>query len=323
MKFKKLVLCCCAMALLIGCAAETELPVHRPEGTQPVAAMDPATAEPVSEPEEPFETDPADVLPEPTDALPEPIEAPKRQDSTAGVLEQIRAISLSVADGTPYGTKLVAWIDGFGLCYNIDAAAGDCSLSIETEATQDVDPYETHRLLLHVGGRSYCLAELRFDASDPAVLNLYGVPYDLVIMDSDLVDLEPAGADWEAIAPMKKDGEIVFDTLHAGILTGFDAAKGTVDVLTVETARIDDSFGVELRPETIADEPVTLTVPESAVLAVYGDEYELLITRERFFTLLEQNYIGFLPTEGEDYFVGCYLGSDNGTLQYLCEMNIG
>lgn len=316
MNFKKLLLCGTVFCLL-GCAAvETELPIQRPEPTQTETVLAPITAAVDFDPDETPE-------PEPAETLPEPIEAPERQDSTAGVLDRIHTISLSVADGSPYGTKLVVWIDGFGLCYQIDAAADDCSLSIEDEATQDVDPYETHRLLMHVGGRAYCLAELRFDASDPNVQNLYGVPYDLVIMDSDLVDLEPAGADWEAIAPMKKDGEIVFDTLHAGILTGFDTANGTIDVLTVETAKIDDSFGVELRPETIASEPITLTVPESAVLAVEGDEYELLITRARFFALLEQNYVGFLPTEGEDYFVGCYLGSDNGTLRYLSEMNIG
>lgn len=320
---KRIGLACLLLAgAMIGCAVETELPVQRPDAAQTVVVEIHTDPEPTLEPTTaPQTTTEGESTPIP-DALPDPVEAPERQAGTAGVLEQLDAITLSVTDGAPYGVRLIAWIDGFGLCYDIDAAPQNCRLSVERAATQDIDPFETHRLLLTIGDRDYCLAELRFDTSDEVEPYLYGVPYDRVIMDSDLVDLEPVGADWEAIAPMQKDGETVFDSVHAGLITSFDAAAQTVEVLTVETGGVDPDDGVLLLPETFAAEPVTLTVPEDAVLAVNGEEYELLITRDRFFRLLEQNYIGFLPTEGEDYFVGCYLGSENGSLRYLCEITV-
>lgn len=255
------------------------------------------------------------------DGLSESDDASNRKKGSPEVLEEIKTIRLSVESGNHYGTSIVCWIDGYGLCYDINLPLEQCTLTVETEATQDIDPYETHRLLLQNGTDVYCLAELRFDTTAPRERNIYGVPYELVIMDSDLTDLAPVGADWEKIAPMTKNGETVFDTVHAGQLVSFDADRKTIDLITFQISDIDKEYGIVLQQDSIADEPVRIIIPEDAVLAANGKEYELLISRDRFFALLESGYIGFLPAEDEDLFVGCFIGIENDTLRYLCEIS--
>jgi hypothetical protein len=121
---------------------------------------------------------------------------------------------------------------------------------------------------------------------------------------------------------MEKKGETVFDTVHAGIICGFDEKAETIEVLTLETAGFSEEYGIVLLPDTIADRPVTLKVPESAVLAVQGDEYELLVTRDRFFALLREGYAGLIGNEeNEDMFTGCFIGYNGDTLNYLCEIS--
>ena len=295
-------------SFMTACAQQSDTVTYRPEGGNGSGLQ---TASVTDSPREN-----AEPLPAGREERKEPLMA--AEEAAADT----EGISLSVTDGEPFGTNIVCWIDGFGLCYELKTDPGKAVLSVEREVVQDIEPFETHRLLLQADGKTYCLAELRFDTLEPEKKTLFLTPYDLVIMDSDLVDLVPSGADWEKIAPMEKKGETVFDTVHAGIICGFDEKAETIEVLTLETAGFSEEYGIVLLPDTIADRPVTLKVPESAVLAVQGDEYELLVTRDRFFALLREGYIGLIGNEeNEDMFTGCFIGYNGDTLNYLCEIS--
>ncbi len=302
------ILFCLLLSLMTACVLKSDTVTYRPEGGNGSGSQ---TASVTDEPRENME--PLPVRPE---EKKEPLMAAEEAAADTD------GISLFVTDGEPYGTDIICWIDGFGLCYELKTDPENAVLSIEKEAVQDIEPFETHRLLLQADGKSYCLAELRFDTLEPEKKTLFLTPYDLVIMDSDLVDLAPSGADWEKIAPMEKKGEIVFDTVHAGIICGFDEKAETIEVLTMETAGFSEEYGIVLLPDTTASEPITLKVPESAVLAVQGDEYELLVTRDRFFALLREGYVGLIGNEeNEDMFTGCFIGYNGDTLNYLCEIS--
>lgn len=296
------------LSLMTACAQKSDTVTYRPEdgngsGLQTASVTD-----------EPREN--AEPLPAGREERKEPLMA--AEEAAADT----KGISLSVTDGELYGTDIVCWIDGFGLCYELEMDPEKAVLCVEKEAVQDIEPFETHRLLLQADGRTHCLAELRFDTLEPEKKTLFLTPYDLVIMDSDLVDLVPSGADWEKIAPMEKNGETVFDTVHAGIICGFDEKAETIEVLTMETAGFSEEYGIVLLPDTIADWPVALKVPKSAVLAVQGDEYELLVTRDRFFALIREGYVGLIGNEeNEDMFTGCFIGYNGDTLNYLCEIS--
>ena len=306
------------LSLLAACAPKSDAVTYRPEGGN-TSAQSPVTvtvqepkeeATPVAEPEE--ET----IAPAEPEEMKEPLLASETAKAdTSGIV-------LDVTDGEPYGTGIVCWVDGFGLCYELETDAGKAVLSVEKTAIQDIEPFETHRLLLTADGVTYCLAELRYDTLEPEKRTLYKLPYDLVIMDSDLVDLIPSGADWEKIAPMEKNGETVFDSVHACIICGYDEAAQTVDVFTMETAGFSEDYGIVLLPDTFSDDRLTLKVADHSVLAVQGDEYELLLTRDRFFALLREAYVGFIGNEeNEDMFTGCFIGYNGDTLTYLCEIS--
>ena len=304
------------LPLAFACAPKSDSVTYRPEGGNGSAQQEATVMA-----EKPEESDPLPVGPVETILIePEEIKAPLM--STQNAKADTTGIELSVTGGEIYGTGIVCWIDGFGLCYDLKTDPAKAVLSVEQEAVQDIEPFETHRLLLTADGKTYCLAELRFDTLEPEKKTLYGLKYDLVIMDSDLVDLAPSGADWEKIAPMEKNGETVFDYVHAGIICGFDGTGKTIDVMTVETAGFSEEYGIVLLPDTFRDEWITLKVPDGAVLALQGDEYELLLTRDRFFALLSESYSGFIGNEeNEDMFTGCFIGYNENTLRYLCEIS--
>lgn len=305
-KIRRGILLFLILSLAFACAPKSDSVTYRPEGGNGSTPQEAAAS--AEEPAEP-------ILIES-----EEIKAPLMSAENARV--DTMGIELSVTDGEIYGTGIVCWVDGFGLCYDLKTDCAKAVLSVEREAVQDIEPFETHRLLLTADGKTYCLAELRFDTLEPEKKTLYGLKYDLVIMDSDLVDLAPSGADWEKIAPMEKNGETVFDYVHAGIICGFDVSAKTIDVMTVETAGFSEEYGIVLLPDTFRDERVTLNVPETAALAAQGDEYELLLTRDRFFILLSESYSGFIGNEeNEDMFTGCFIGYNEDTLRYLCEIS--
>lgn len=300
-------LCLMILFLFIACGQSSDDVTCRPEGGN---QSTPETGAAIAE--KPGETDPL------SGGIIEIREPLMSGEQTAA---DFLGIELCVTDGEPYGTGIVCWVDGFGICYDLETDSDRAVLSVEKDAVQDIEPFETHRLLLEADGKTCCLAELRFDTLEPEKRTLYKVPYDLVIMDSDLVDFIPSGADWEKIAPMEKNGETVFDTVHAAIICGFDESTKTIDVMTMKTAGYSPEYGIVLLPETLNDERVTLEVPESAVLAVQSDEYELLVTRDRFFALLKEGYVGFIGNEEtEDMFTGCFIGYNGNTLTYLCEI---
>ena len=200
------------------------------------------------------------------------------------------------------------WI---GLCYDFDGyTADECALAVEQAATQDLPPWETHRLLLTVGGETFCLGELRFDTEQPDARSYFNAPYTWVAMDSDLCDAAP-----EELLP---EAAPDFDPTRLAFVVGFDAEAHTVEVLLARQTPVEDD-GYLLDPDSIADAPITLTVPEDAWLTV-ADEYACMpVTRERFFRLLADGYVGFLPAEDEDYYAGVLLGYSDGSLTYLME----
>ena len=306
------------LLVLIGCAAVPE-PVTIPESAAPTAnvvfpvevtdSVDlPETAAPDGDP-----VTADDDLPVQDGDLTVP-EAPE------SVLTEGALPAAWVSDGAAFGCDVIAYVGGFGLAFDLDGkSASECRLAVEEQATQDLPPYETHRVLLTVGSDVYCLGELRFNAENPNQKNLYGVPYEWVVMDSDLVDIDPADPNWALIAPKADGKDTVFNGESAGLIAGFDAAAHTVDVFPAKQKYLGGEE-YEFLPESVSDTAVTLSVPEDAILSIMGEEYRMLVSRDRFFTLLEDGYIGFFCAEDEDLFVGVELGCENGSLRYLREI---
>ena len=300
---KRIVLFALALTLLLGCAVPTGN--VEPAPTAAVVELTvgkPATAAPAS-------TDAS--APDATD-MPDTTNEPDEPDVPLGSLVPESAYpALAVSDGAQYGCDVVCFADGFGYGYDLDGGrAKDCRLYVEAQPTEDLPPIETHRLLLAVGGETYCLGELRFDTGHLGEQNVYGLSYVWVVTDSDLVDLEPVSI----ALPDAPQERIAF-------LCGWDAAAGTADVLTAEKLPAGPDEPTEFDPDSLTETPVTLTVPETAVLTVISDEgAQMALTRDRFFALLDAGYIGFLPAEDEDLFVGCDVGLSGNTLLWLCEL---
>ncbi len=250
-------------------------------------------------------------------ALPATTEAPEDVPIDApAALTSADFPSVQVTDGALYGADLVVYVNGIGMAYDFDGTKpSECRVEVEAAAVPELPPYEAHRLLLHIGEQTFCLGELRWNTADAQQTDFFGERYDWNAMDSDLCDAEPTG-----IRFAKPLGDW-FDMTGIAFITGFDAQKHTIDVLTarqVENTGDDESL-YAIDPDSIAETPITLTVPENAQLTV-TDEYAFMpVTRDRFFRLLENGYIGYLPTEDEDFFVGVYLGYRDGAVTYLYE----
>ena len=241
--------------------------------------------------------------PEPT-ATETPVPAPE------AVVTALPAVE--VRDGTPFGADIVCFADGFGYAYDIEGwTAAECRLFVEPAATSDLPPYESHRLLLEVGGETFCLAELRYDTEHLDRRNTFGQNYEWVIWDSDLVELSPSAV----VLPAGKD---IFDS--AAFLESFDAAAHTLSLFTAKNLATGPDEPLAVDFDSISDRTTTLTVAEDAALALLNENGEtVLVTRDRLFALLESGYPGLLPAPDEDEFVGCLIGYDGGTLRYLVE----
>ena len=307
-----------AILLLIGCTAPQQAVPYAEQSAAP-------TAEPL------FSIEVTDVAPivseEPNDAV-EPILTPEpspdgdltEPEAPESVLPEGALPSAWVTDGKALGCDILVFVDGFGLGFDVDGKkASACSVTVEEKATQDVEPYETHRVLLHIGEETYGLGELRFDTTKLSEPNLYGVLYTWVVMDSDLADLEPADLDWTLVGSKKDGKEKVFNGESAGLIASFDTAAQSIAVFTAKQKYLGGEE-YEFLPDSISKKTVTLTVPEDAILSIMGEEYRMLVSRDRFFALLENGYIGFLSGEEEDLFVGCELGYSKGKLKYLREI---
>ena len=304
MRMRRTFLLLLITALLIGCTPDA--PILR---ATPAPAVVPVTVE-VN----------ATGVPAAT-ALPAPSEAPQSLKTPADTPAPTMVASADfpsawVADGTLYGADLVVYVNGIGLAYDFDGTKpSECRVEIETAAVPELPPYETHRLLLHIGEQTFCLGELRWNTEDARQTDFFGERYDWIVMDSDLCDAEPT-----EIRFARPSGDW-FDMTGIAFITGFDVEKHTIEVLTarqVENTGDDESL-YAIDPDSIAETPITLTVPENAQLTV-TDEYAFMpVTRDRFFRLLENGYIGYLPTEDEDFFVGVYLGYKDGAVTYLYE----
>lgn len=298
--------------LLAGCAVKTSAPSAEAETVTLSIASGAPSAPPAAPtaPAAPRQDTPANI---PADAPTDPAQADSphpAEPPASGLVPKELFPTVKAESGAAYGADLVCFADGIGLCYDFDGwGAEGASVWVEEAPAEDLPPTETHRLLLSLGGETFCLGELRYDTSDLSHRNFFGKPYDWVVMDSDLADARPA-----ALRPPRG-----FSEQSIGFLTGFDATRHTVDVLTARQIPSDDDFLYEIDPDSIADAPITLTVPEDAFLTV-SDEYPMMpVTRERFFKLLSDGYVGFLPAEGEDVFIGVFLGYANGAVTYLCE----
>lgn len=253
---------------------------------------------------------------EPISARTEPVAAPDASaeptDAPAGIVPTALLPTVWVEDGAAYGCDVVCYADGFGFGYDLEGwKANECRIYVEEQPIDDLPPHETHRLMLAVGGETFCLGELRYNTERLMEPNLYGLSYEWIVTDSDLVELEPA--------TVQTGRAQRTDTL--AFVSSFDRAAGTLDILTAKILDTGPDAPLEFDSDSISEKPITLRVPEGAALSILNDESrEMLITFDRFFTLLEQGYIGFLPAAGEDMFVGCGVGYDGDTLLYLYEI---
>lgn len=276
-----------AVLLLMGCVPQTPV-----EQTAPVTVIEITAGENAAPSERPA-----------------PVEPAESSAPTETVIPESAMPVVTVLDGAAYGCDVVCFADGFGFGYAIDGhTADECRIYVEETATSDLPPLETHRLLLEIDGEPFCLGELRFDTAHPTERNAYGLSYAWVVTDSDLTELEPAEPTWP------QSDRIAF-------LVSFDAAAKTVDVLTAARLSAGPDETLAFDPDSMSETPITLSVPETALLAIVNDEGATMrITRDRFFALLEMGYIGFLPSEDEDLFVGCGVGYDGDTLLVLYEI---
>ena len=288
-----------AALLLIGCASPAVVQTSAPQPTEQVILIVEQTPVPTEAPTPiPLPTETSVLTEEP---------APTAETTVVRRLPETL-----VLDGAPFGTDIVCFADGFGYAYDIEGwDASDCRLTVEPTATQDLPPYESHRLLLEVGGETFCLAELRYNTEHLNETNVFGLNYEWVVWDSDLVELTPASA---KLPSGKKLTEC------AAFLDSFDAEAHTLSLYTAKSLSTGPDEPLAVDYDTIGDTPVVLTVGEDAALAVLNENGEvMLVTRDRLFGLLADGYIGLLPAPDSDEFTGCRIGYEGETLRYLAE----
>ena len=194
-----------------------------------------------------------------------------------------------ITAGEGYGCDIVFWLDGFGLCYDLgDKWENDptaCSITLEESAT------DGHELVfLHDGTEKYCLGELSYRDSGFA----YGCRY-WVDPRSPQAQLHPLSIPWDACkADLAARHRAL--TEAPGVVRSFDARNHIVNISIGEFAMDDMDDGVPYIPkDSISEEVLSLRVAESALLIVWWDWGETVVTRDCFFRLLEQEYAGFLP----------------------------
>lgn len=194
-----------------------------------------------------------------------------------------------ITAGERYGCDIVFWLDGFGLCYDLgDRWTNDpiaCSIMLEESAT------DGHELVfLQDGTEKYCLGELSYRDSGFA----YGCRY-RIDPRSPQAQLHPTSIPWDACKADLAAGHRAL-TEAPGIVQSFDSKDCIVNISIGEFAMDDMDDGVPYIPkESISEEVLSLRVAENALLIVWWDWGETVVTRDRFFRLLEQGYDGFLP----------------------------
>lgn len=196
---------------------------------------------------------------------------------------------LLITAGDGYGCDIVFWLDGFGLCYDLgDRWTNDpnaCSITLEASATEGRE-----LVFLQDGTEKYCLGELSYRDSGFA----YGCRY-WMDPQSPQAQLHPTSTSWEACKADLAAGNRAL-TEAPGVVRSFDAKNCIVNISIGEFALDDMDDGVPYLPEaSISDEVLSLRVAESALLIVWWDWGETVVTRDCFFRLLEQEYVGFLP----------------------------
>lgn len=196
---------------------------------------------------------------------------------------------LLIAAGERYGCDIVLWLDGFGLCYDLDDRWTNdptaCSITLEESET------DGHELVfLQDGTEKYCLGELSYRDSGFA----YGCRY-RIDPRSPQAQLHPTSIPWDACKADLAAGHLAL-TEAPGIVRSFNAEHHIVNISIGEFAMDDMDDGVPYIPkESISEEVLSLRVAENALLIVWWDCGETVVTRDRFFRLLEQGYDGFLP----------------------------
>lgn len=196
---------------------------------------------------------------------------------------------LLITAGERYGCDIVFWLDGFGLCYDLDDRWTNdptaCSITLEESET------DGHELVfLQDGTEKYCLGELSYRDSGFA----YGCRY-LIDPRSPQAQLHPTSIPWDACKADLAAGHRAL-TEAPGIVRSFDSKDCIVNISIGEFAMDDMDDGVPYIPkESISEEVLSLRVAENALLIVWWDWGETVVTRDRFFRLLEQGYDGFLP----------------------------
>lgn len=193
-----------------------------------------------------------------------------------------------IAAGDMYGCDIVFWLDGFGLCYNLgDAWENDlnaCYITLEKSESEGHD-----LIFLNDGSEKHCLGELSYRESGFA----YGCRY-RIDTRSPHAQMHPASIPWDTLkADLTARNSALTET--PGIVRSFDVENNIINVSTAGSA-IEVTMGdhiVYLPKDSISEEVLSLRVAESSILTIWWDWGETVITRECFFRLLEQDYVGF------------------------------
>lgn len=224
-----------------------------------------------------------------------------------------------IESGARYHCDAVCYFDGIGFLYQIDGAKPeDCRIALKKENDDSRNGEEVYSVSLQGSDFSYCLGIIRYRKGSR---NYLGLSYYFHFED-ERTQLFPEEIVWVNGAKIEEESPFIYDSNQIVTIRSFDAEKQAVEVSYL----IDSPFPYEenvLPEELFSEKTAELTVSDRSIITIAPNGKELLVTPDRFFRLLELNYVGFCAdeeTRQEHFALGCYAREKDGDLLQFHEM---
>lgn len=228
----------------------------------------------------------------------------------------LSGLSVEFEDGAPYGCDLVCYIDGFGTCLNIGDPDAYRSASLRFEPTEErvepIYPHFTYAEILSAGNREYYLRNIRVFKTESGDSMQKHETWDMDRPDADasiFVPIDPSLMERNGACPER-----------ACVIKSFDAENRTVTVSFASVDMPENDYDLRtVNYDDIQKETHTLRISDDTMLTLIPD-YEALVKPDRFFRYLEE-FGWYLDRADGDYRgIGFWIGCDDNTILYLCEV---
>ncbi len=228
----------------------------------------------------------------------------------------INGLSVEFEDGAPYGCDLVCYIDGFGTCLNVGDPDAYKSASLRFEPTEErvepIYPHFTYAEILSAGNREYYLRNIRVFKTESGDSMQKHETWDMDRPDADasiFVPIDPSLMERNRACPER-----------ACVIKSFDAENRTVTVSFASVDMPENDYDLRtVNYDDIQKETHTLRISDDTMLTLIPD-YEALVKPDRFFRYLEE-FGWYLDRADGDYRgIGFWIGCDDNTILYLCEV---